>query len=548
MRKLLPTLLPILILAVALFTTRSLLHPGWYASHDGIFHIYRSEEALSMLKLGQLPLRWAGNFDQGFGIPLFNFIYPLPYYLSGVLSYFIGVVWSLKTITIISYAAGGVGVYYLLKSSGELIAGFAAIIYLLTPYQLVNIFVRGTLGETMALGVIPWVLLSFANLSTQNSKLRYFHPLPLAILLCVHNFLGVLFAVFMVGYALTQKSIKKSLFSLGISFALAAFFLIPMITERPLLYSYSHPDLNFRFDQHFATFKQLLYSKWGYWYSVPGDDDGMSFQLGFAQIAISLIGSLLILLKSRSAKNLYLISAYFGSIYLMTARSFWIWSLVPILQIVQFPWRFLFMPAILTVLFIPTIFKALPNSKFQKIFMILILSLAVFNVRNYTRPMKFFSDKEFTDLYRLYLNKTSTTFRSEILPKWSTEFERYKSDELLVNSGNMTIDNLTYTPLELRVSINNKPDNSPAQVTILRNYFPSWVMKMDGHKSVVLSPTSEGMIKFSPELGVHQYHLAVGSTVIEKLSNLTSLLSLVYLGYLWLANRTRKNRSVIKSS
>ena len=101
------------IIITGIFLISSIFHTGWYASHDGIFHIYRTEEALSMLKLGQFPLRWAGNFDQGFGIPLFTFVYPLPYYLSGILSYLLGSIWSLKAIIIFFYLLGGVGIYQL---------------------------------------------------------------------------------------------------------------------------------------------------------------------------------------------------------------------------------------------------------------------------------------------------------------------------------------------------------------------------------------------------------------------------------------------------
>lgn len=101
----------LIILLVGIILISSLLRPGWYLSHDGIFHIYRTEEALSMLKLGHFPLRWAGNFDQGFGIPLFSFVYPLPYYLSAILSVALGSMWSLKIVTITSYLLGGLGMY-----------------------------------------------------------------------------------------------------------------------------------------------------------------------------------------------------------------------------------------------------------------------------------------------------------------------------------------------------------------------------------------------------------------------------------------------------
>lgn len=526
------------VVVAGLFLIGSIFHPGWYAAHDGIFHIYRTEEALSMLKAGQFPLRWAGNFDQGFGIPLFNFIYPLPYYLTSVISYFLSSVIAVKFLTVVAYLSGGLGIYQLFKKSGPSIALFLSLIYLMTPYQFLNIFVRGALGEILALGIMPWVLASFNHLLTK-SKLSWYHPIPLALLLLSHNFLGILFGIFIFGYSLCHKSfLRKLILSFCISLGLAAFFLVPMVTEKNLLYSTYHPDLNFRFDQHFVYFKQLLYSKWDYWYSMPGIQDGMSFQLGIIQLFLAVIGSLYILINpKRNRAQIYLIIAYFGSIFLMLSRSFYIWNNISILQSIQFPWRFLFMPAILTPLLVYPLLETFKKKQWLSYALVLLLVFSFVNIRNYRRPIKFFSPTEYTDLYLLYLDKTSTTFRSEILPKWGLVNERYKSEDVLVNSGNMIIESLVVKPLSIEATINNKPDESTGKVTILRNYYPGWVAKMDGKERLELTPTSEGMIYLYPELGVHTYHIAIKNTYIEQISNIISFGSLIGLIYLWKKNK-----------
>lgn len=531
----------ITLILVGLFLISSIFHIGWYTSHDGIFHIYRTEEALSMLKAGQFPLRWAGDFDQGFGIPLFTFIYPLPYYMTSVISYFVSSVWAVKLAIILSYIAGGLGIFLLFRAKNKMLAFTLALVYIMTPYQFLNIFVRGALGEILALGLMPWVLYSFSSIVEGGSKLRWYHPLPLALLLVAHNFLGILFTIFLIGYIIFEKNQKlQAFYSLFLSFGLATFFLLPMISEKNILYSYIHPDLNFRFDQHFVYLKQLFYSKWDYWYSMPGPDDGMSFQLGFAQITLSMLGVIYTIFnRNRTKLDIYLIIAYFGSIFLMLSRSYPIWHAIPILQSIQFPWRFLFMPAILTPLLA---FPLLLSQSKKKYFPFILLAILIFgygNIRNYRRPMKYLDLTEYTDLYRLYYNKTSTTFRSEILPKWSVLAERYKSKDLLVNAGNMTIDSLTTSPLTLMTTINNKPDQSEGRITILRNYFPGWVAIMDGKKKIELTPTDEGMISLNPVLGIHKYVIKIESTLVEKIANFISLLSLFALGYIWQQNRIK---------
>ncbi len=535
------------LILVGIFLTASLLQSGWYLSHDGIFHIYRTEEALSMLKLGHFPLRWAGNFDQGFGIPLFSFVYPLPYYLSAVLSTLLGAMWSLKTITIAAYLFGGIGMYHLLSPRGRSFGLFGALIFLLTPYQFLNIFVRGTLGETLAIGLMPWVLVAAQHLRQKGRALAWYHPLPLALVLLSHNFLGILFAAFLLGYLLTDlSSLKRSFLSLLLSFGLASFFVIPMVAQKNLLYSFEYQDLTFRFDQHFVTLKQLVYSKWDYWYSMPGEDDGMSFQLGIAHLILAILGIAAILGKARTPANLYLILAYLGTIFLMHSKSYFIWDALPLLQSVQFPWRFLFIPLVLTPLLSVTVLQLLKPKPLRYLVMILFIVLAFVNIRNYRNPQQFLSHKDYTDLYRLYYHKTSTTFRTEILPKWSVPHERYKTDELLVNSGNMIIDSLTHDPLKINVTINNKPDSSEGRLTILRNYYPAWTAIMDDTTPIPLEPTEDGMILLRPMLGVHRYEIKIKSTPLESFSNTLTLLSVLTLGTLWYTNK-KNSTSKVKS-
>lgn len=541
MRKHLPYLVAIILFGS--FLIASIFTTGWHSSHDGVYHILRTEEALRMLKLGHFPLRWAGHIDQGFGIPLFNFIYPLPYYFTAVISYAIGSVWAVKTLMITSYLFGGIGMYCLFAKKDRWLATGLALIYLMTPYQFLNFFVRGALGEIVALGLMPWALYSFELLREGKSKLTWYHPLPLALLFLAHNFLGILFAIFLVGYSFFLKSNRSKVwFSLLLSLGLSTFFLLPMIMERSYLYSLDNQFFTFRFDQHFVYAKQLLYGKWDYWYSVPGPVDGMSFQLGIGQIILSLLGILAILYRQpRSWSSLYLIFAYLGSIFLMTGRSFWVWDKISILQTIQFPWRLLFMTTILTPVLGYSFLALFKSRKLQLLALSLILVLSFVNIRNYRRPIKHFSESEYTDLYLLNLGKTTTTFRTEILPKWSVPDERYKTEELLVNSGNMTIDSLSHDALSLTTTIHNKPDESQGRVTILRNFYPGWVATMDGKTKLELTPTDEGMITLLPELGIHTYEIKMKSTPIELLANFVSIISLLALGFLWKKNRSTKS-------
>src|SRR3989344_7580994 len=50
-------------------------------THDGEYHIVRIVEFARMIEAGYWFPRWAPNLNSGYGIPIFEFHYPLPNYI-----------------------------------------------------------------------------------------------------------------------------------------------------------------------------------------------------------------------------------------------------------------------------------------------------------------------------------------------------------------------------------------------------------------------------------------------------------------------------------
>ena len=76
------------------------------------------------------------------------------------------------------------------------------------------------------------------------------------------------------------------MFILGIG--LSAYYLIPAAAFRGLTQKLN-PNY---FTDHFVTLRQLIYSPWGYAFSMKGvENDGMSFQVGVTQwLAVGIAG------------------------------------------------------------------------------------------------------------------------------------------------------------------------------------------------------------------------------------------------------------------
>ena len=115
---------------MGLFTIKSIFLGVWFSSHDGIFHVLRVDELFKMLKLGFFPVRWGLDLDNGYGVPIFNFVYPGPYYLAAIFKFFgISTFWALKLIMVGFYLIGGIFVFLIFRKRNWWLAILAALIY-----------------------------------------------------------------------------------------------------------------------------------------------------------------------------------------------------------------------------------------------------------------------------------------------------------------------------------------------------------------------------------------------------------------------------------
>ncbi len=64
-------------------------HSGYFPTHDGEWAVVRLSDMFRELKDMQIPARFSGNLNSGYGYPLFNFAYPFPYYF-GILFHILG--------------------------------------------------------------------------------------------------------------------------------------------------------------------------------------------------------------------------------------------------------------------------------------------------------------------------------------------------------------------------------------------------------------------------------------------------------------------------
>ncbi len=358
----------------------ALLVPGFYGASDDL-HVSWLFEMHRTLSMGQIPPRFVPDLSFGFGYPLFNFVFPLPFYI-GELFYLIGfsLVDSIKLVFLISFPISAIFMYLFLRQfSSKMVSFTGAVLYIYTPYRFVDLYIRGAIGEIFAFALLPLVGLSFVKITNpiRDSKLWIgIGAISLACLILTHNITAYMFFPAILMLALIRIFLsptnKKIIFvnfisSIFLGILISSYFWLPAIVESSLM----KYDTVFNYADHFPTIKQLLTPYWNYGASVPGPYDLMPFFLGYINWFSVVVGILIFVLVfkklnlNQKAVFFWAFIIFSAAFFMMNYRSAILWDNLPLLPYFQFPWRFF----ILTTFVVPVFLIPLDQIKYKKIFL-----------------------------------------------------------------------------------------------------------------------------------------------------------------------------------
>ncbi|MBI2329854.1 hypothetical protein HYU94_00485 [Candidatus Daviesbacteria bacterium] len=535
------------ILILSIPAVWALLVPGYYGASDDL-HIAWLYQFHKTLFLGQIPPRFVPDLSFGFGYPLFNFVFPLPFYI-GEIFHLLGLsfVDSIKGVFLISVPLSGIAMYLLLRQFLERnLSLIGAILYIYTPYRAVDLYIRGAIGEIVSFVFLPLIVLSVIKISEQKSfKWVGIGALSLASLVLSHNiaaymffpFAGLLFIIYLLQTFAKKVYLAKSFLMIFLGLLISVYFWLPALIESKLV----KYDTVFNFADHFPTLRQLIKPYWGYGGSVPGPGDGMSFFLGGANIFLLVLGIILLLLKWKQIevkKKILLgwvLSAIFIAIFLMNHRSVILWSNLPFLPYFQFPWRFL----ILTTFFIPLLLITFGKIKLNNYQLIVLLTSIILPTVPYFRPQDFLGrvDNYYFNRYipapvasYEYLQIQEEYLR---LPK-STQ-KRPDKNYPIVYSDLGVIKNIDkINDLKIKTNVVSKD----GMVLNLSKYlFPGWTASLNGMRVPIESGSPFGQVSVKVPPGEHQMEFAFTETgfkkVLDAISLAAFLVSLLMVKNLW---------------
>jgi hypothetical protein len=548
------------IVLITLLTTptfSSLVRSGFFPMQDDLqaFRIYEMDKCVQDW---QIPCRWVPDAGYQYGYPQFNYYPPSVYYL-GEIFHKAGIQYidTVKILFALGYILSTIFMFLLVSEFLDNFSGFiSAMIYSYVPYKAVEVFVRGAMSEFWSLVFYPLIFWAVYKL-IKTSKVKYVALLAisLGLLLTTHLLMAMIFSLSAVVWTLywlikekKLKEIYKVIAGVALGIGFAAFFVLPVIFERQYAHTETLTEGYFGYLQHFVNlFKLFLSTEWGYG-SSGFPNEKLNLSTGLVQWIFGLItlglGSFYVISKKK--KNYASLAVVLGILELFTlfmihVKSSFIWSAIPILAWLQFPWRFLtvsiFLLAILAGIGVYLMSKFKIWIGLAIVVVAFILNVGYFvpkSWENITDVDKFSGNswqKELTisifDYLPIYAKLppiTPAPPQPEVL-EGTASFSNYtKGSDFQKGVINVTKDALIRLPLF---------------------DFPGMVTKIDGKEAAHWNndcrkePFCLGLITFRVPAGRHTIEVKLTNTPIRTAGNCLSLLSFVIIGGLLIVRKKK---------
>ncbi len=345
-----------LLILLIIPTFWSLLRPGFFPMQDDLqaFRLHQMDQCIQDL---QIPCYWIPDMGYQYGYPQFIFYSPLIFYVGEAVHLlgiqFIDVV---KILFIAGFIGSALAMYVLLKRFvGLWPALVGTVLYEYAPFRAAEVYVRGSLSEFMALVFFPLLFWSsYRVLEKRDIRSVLLFSVILGGSLTTHNLMNMIFlplvSIWIMSWIVVEKNwraLRPICLGSFLGLILAAFYLLPLGTERQYVHIETLTSGYFDYRQHFVDVYQLFISNfWGYGSSVFGTDDGVSLSTGPIHALLGLVGAVLCLVQLRSKKmwarvGIILALSELVILFMMHQRSSFLWSMLPFLGWLQFPWRFL---------------------------------------------------------------------------------------------------------------------------------------------------------------------------------------------------------------
>lgn len=327
---------------------------GTPSGHDVEFHLYSWLEVLSQWKHGIWYPRWAELAHFGYGEPRFVFYPPASWMLGSLISKIVPWTMASPVYIWLVLMLSGVSMFMLARQwFDRRDATFAAVFYAVNPYHLVIVYWRSAFAELLASCLVPLLVLFIWK--TAEGERRTVIPLGLLLAaawlanapaaVMIHYSLALLI-VFLAWKRKSRSLLLVAAGAVALGVCLSAFYLLPAVYEQRwveianAVSAGSRPADNFMFihttDADHDAFNRVIS-----WIAV----------LEFVVIFVAgVLGKVWRQQHREFWKSLSIWTVACG--VLMLPVSLFLWNILPKLQFMQFPWRWLLCVSMIFTLFV----------------------------------------------------------------------------------------------------------------------------------------------------------------------------------------------------
>lgn len=538
---------PIIIVCLFAFIAGfPLLHKGLPPTHDGEYHIVRFYEFYKTLVDGNLYPRWAQDLNNGFGIPLFNFVYPLPNYIASFFHFFgISFIDSFKLEMFFAILIGAVFFYLWAKEFWGKLGGIvSSVFYTFSPYHFLDVYIRGSVGEVWALAFFPaflWLITRFIKYKQKIFALL--SSIFLSLIIFSHNILALMFfffAVLYIVFLIYQERDKKYLilntfYIILLGIGLSSIFWLPALFERQYVTGLDIFDTS----RHFPELYQLVIPSWGSGFSGESSlRNGFSFQIGIANLLAVFFSILICFMNRRKDKKIILsvllFIIWFIIIFLLMLKiSFIIWQKTPLMNYFQFPWRFLSLE-ILICSFLAGSIVYFWKSKIVATCLILgafLLGMGYAKPAYYLERVDdyYFTRSNFID----GTNSPGNVFNT----RWAEgNISHRPVEKLEFLKGKGEVKRQLVRTLYYRYAV--KVFDKDAQLLVNAMQFPGWSVLVD-KMDVKVNTHKDGRISFNIKEGLHIVEVVFHDTLVRVFGKVATFVSIIVLVFFLVGNRIK---------
>jgi hypothetical protein len=531
-------------------------------THDGHLHYHRLAAIRYAWESGLPFSRWLPDVVFGYGYPFFNYREAAPLYVS-LFPYLFGVPLpaAINLFYVLSILAAGCFMFLWVRDVFGPLAGLvSAVAYMAAPYLLVDALIRGNQPESMGLALLPLAAWSGRRFLRDGKAWSFVvASLSLALLALSHNISILLFApllsVYLLAVGLWRRLGWRTLgmrvgLIMGLGLGLAVFYSGPALLELDQItisQSVSTRGNDFRFN--FATLTEILTPVGP---ANPASlNPPLSIRLGLAPAVLALLGLVCLIWVRAGERRGHIVLMGLGAIamlFMALTISRPIWEGLPLIEFVQFPWRFIGRAA-LPVAFLAGIpFSVLADwtaggrrryaaPLLSAAAILLLLLEATPNLyphlcRELAQPMISTVHEYERNTGLIGVDPEGSYFPKTALsrPDGSPLEEDYRAGRVpmrfdwRVLPAGAAIESSEYGPLTARLDVNTP---EPFQARYLSYAFPGWQVRVNGEAAQITPSDPEGLITFPVPAGTSVIDVDWRLTPLRRVMAAVSVLALI---------------------